>query len=57
MVVFNLEVTHDARFALKTTTAFNEEHKKEKLPKDHEELVSLGEIARFSFTSRVRKRI
>ena len=31
MVVFNLEVTHAARFALKTTTAFNEEPKKENL--------------------------
>ena len=30
VVVFNLEVTHAARFALKTTTAFNEEPKKEK---------------------------
>ena len=29
VVVFNLEVTHAARFALKTTTAFNEEPKKE----------------------------
>ena len=28
VVVFNLEVTHAARFALKTTTAFNEEPKK-----------------------------
>ena len=31
VVVFNLEVTHAARFALKTTTAFNEEPKKGKL--------------------------
>ena len=31
MVVFNLEVTHAARLALKTTTAFNEELKKENL--------------------------
>ena len=29
VVVFNLAVTHAARFALKTTTAFNEEPKKE----------------------------
>ena len=29
MVVFNLEVTHAARFALKTTAAFNEEYKKD----------------------------
>ena len=29
MFVFNLEVTHAARFALKTTAAFNEEPKKE----------------------------
>ena len=36
VVVFNLEVTHAARFALKTTAAFNEEPKKEKWPKDHE---------------------
>ena len=28
VVVFNLEVTHAARFALKTTAAFNEEPKK-----------------------------
>ena len=27
VVVFNLEVTHAARFALKTTNAFNEEPK------------------------------
>ena len=31
MVVFNLEVTHAALFALKTTTAYTEEPKKEKL--------------------------
>ena len=31
VVVFNLEVTHAALFALKTTTAFNEEPKKENL--------------------------
>ena len=31
VVVFNLEVTHAARFALKTTAAFNEEPKKENL--------------------------
>ena len=31
MVVFNLEVTSAAHFALKTTTAFNEEPKKENL--------------------------
>ena len=36
VVVFNLEVTHAARFALKTTSAFNEEPKQEKSPKDHE---------------------
>ena len=35
VVVFNLEVTHAARFALKTTSAFNEECKKEKSRKDH----------------------
>ena len=46
VVVFNLEVTHAARFALKTTSAFNEEHKKEKSPKDHEKSI-LGENARF----------
>ena len=32
VVVFNLEVTHAASFALKTTTAFNEEPKKEIRP-------------------------
>ena len=32
VVVFNLEVTHAARLALKTTTALNEEPKKEKWP-------------------------
>ena len=37
MVVFNLQVTHAARFALKTTTAFNEEPKKEKLAGKAEE--------------------
>ena len=31
VVAFNLEVTHAARFALKTTAAFNEEPKKENL--------------------------
>ena len=31
MFVFNLEVTHAACFALKTTTAFSEEPKKENL--------------------------
>ena len=31
VVVFNLEVTNAARFALKTTSAFNEEPKKENL--------------------------
>ena len=31
VVVFNLEFTHAARFALKTTAAFNEEPKKENL--------------------------
>ena len=31
VVVFNLEVTHAARFALKTTAAFNEEPKRESL--------------------------
>ena len=31
VVAFNLEVTHAARFALKTSTAFNEEPKKENL--------------------------
>ena len=31
VVVVNLEVTHAARFALKTTAAFNEEPKKENL--------------------------
>ena len=31
MVVFNIEVTHAVRFALKTASAFNEEPKKEKL--------------------------
>ena len=36
VVVFNLEVTHAARFALKTATAFNENPKIEKLPKHHE---------------------
>ena len=36
VVVFNLEVTHAARFTLKTITAFKEEPKKEKSPKDHE---------------------
>ena len=34
MVVFNLEVTHAARFALKTTSAFNEEPKREISVKD-----------------------
>ena len=34
MVVFNLEVTHAALLALKTTTAFNEEPKKESLARD-----------------------
>ena len=29
VVVFNIEVTHAARFPLKTTAAFNEEPKKE----------------------------
>ena len=37
MVVFNLEVTHAARFALKTTTAFNEEPKRERLARKAEE--------------------
>ena len=37
MVVFNLEVTHAARFALKTTTSFKEEPKKEKLARKAEE--------------------
>ena len=37
MVVFNLEVTHAARFAWKTTTAFNEEPKKENLASKAEE--------------------
>ena len=37
MVVFNLKVTHAARFALKTTTAFNEEPKKENLARKAEE--------------------
>ena len=37
VVVFNLEVTHAARFALKTTTAFNEEPKKETLVRKAEE--------------------
>ena len=37
VVVFNLEVTHAARFALKTTTAYNEEPKKEKLARKAEE--------------------
>ena len=37
VVVFNLEVIHAARFALKTTTAFNEEPKKEKLAREAEE--------------------
>ena len=32
MVVFNLEVTHAARFALKTPAAFNEKPKKENWP-------------------------
>ena len=36
VVVFNFEVTHAARFALKTISAFNEETKKETSPKDHE---------------------
>ena len=36
MVVFNLEVTHAARFALKTITAFNEELKKENLARKAE---------------------
>ena len=29
MIAFNLEVTHAARYALKTTSAFNEEPNKE----------------------------
>ena len=32
MVAFNLEVTHAALFALKTTAAFKEEPKKENWP-------------------------
>ena len=32
VVIFNLEVTHAARFALKTTTAFNEEPKEKNWP-------------------------
>ena len=32
VVAFNLEVTHAALFALKTTAAFNEEPKKENWP-------------------------
>ena len=47
VVVFKLEVTHTARFALKTTTAFNQEPKKEKSPKDHEKTTFLDEKARF----------
>ena len=47
VVVFNIEVTHAARFELKTTAAFNEEPKKEKLPKHHESTIFLGEKARF----------
>ena len=34
VVVFNFEVTHAARFALKTTAAFNERPKNEKSAKD-----------------------
>ena len=45
--VFNLEVTHPARFAWKTTTAFNEEPKKEKSPNGHEESSFLVEKAGF----------
>ena len=47
VVVFNLEVTHAARFALKTTSAFNEEPKKEKSPKDHEYSIFWWEKAKF----------
>ena len=36
-MVFNFEVTHAALFALKTTTAFNEEPKKENLARKAKE--------------------
>ena len=39
VVVFNIEAIHDARLALKTTSAFNEATKKEQSPKHHEESI------------------
>ena len=49
MVVFNLEVTHAARFALKTTSAFNEGPKKENSAwKAKENTKIIAKISRFS---------
>ena len=53
MVVFNLEVTHAASFALKTTTAFNEEPKKENLAWLTEEGESIAKNSRFLSTNGV----
>ena len=40
VVAFNLEVTHAARFALKTTAAFNEEPKKENLVLENGKIIA-----------------
>ena len=49
VVVFNFEVTHAALFALKTTTAFNEEPKKENPAwKAEENTRIIAKISRFS---------
>ena len=42
VVVFSLEVTHAARFALKTTSAFNGEPKNENLASKVEEIGRIG---------------
>ena len=54
VVVFNIEVTHAARFALKTTNAFNEEPKKENLAgKAEENGKIIAKNSRFSGKNRV----